>query len=70
MSLLGNNTIEKRVMAVVRSKITAAQESYNRQCLELEEQTREQHRQLDDKLESNKEAAAQELVNQIVGKFI
>lgn len=70
MKILGDNTIEKKVMAVVKSKITSAQKEYEDQCTRMEEQTQEAHKKLDEKLESDKEQVAKKLVDQICGKFI
>lgn len=54
-----DNTIEKRVMQVVKAKIKTAQAEYDSGVKELEE-----------KLEREKESLMEKLVHGIVGKFL
>lgn len=59
MSIFSDNTIEKRVMTVIRTKIVETQKEYDLGIKEIEAET-----------ELKKEKLADDLVNKIIGKIL
>lgn len=55
-------------MAVMKSRILAAQKNYEVECARLEKEHAEEKRRLENMLKSNKNAAADDLVESIIGK--
>lgn len=75
--MFNNNLIEKRVMAVIREKISLAQKEYNDGVEDLKtasseqkETIRQELRAVDERLSSDKIKLADNLVNGILQKIL
>ena len=68
--MFNNNTIRKKVLAIVEAKIAVAQKSYNDTCISLTSKHKKDIIDLNKKLQDNKEASANRLVESILGKIL
>lgn len=63
-----DNTIQKRVMQTIKTRITTAQKAYDEKCVSLEEKYETDLEVLNTKLANDKESVADSLVEGILGK--
>lgn len=63
-----DNTIENRVMKVVKARITTAQEKYEAKCAELDEDCKAQIEKIEAKRNTDKVLHAEELVQEILAR--
>lgn len=64
------DTIERRVMTAVRTKIASAEKEFSEGCTVLEDQHKVEIDLANKKLEDGKTTLADKLVNGIIGKFM
>lgn len=69
MDFFKDNTIEKRVMGVVKGMIATAQKQYEDGIKSLDEKFDDEVAILEERLDIDKTNLADSLVNNIVGKF-
>lgn len=65
-----DNTIEKRVMAAVRTKIKTAQDEFEKGCTVLQDQHKVEVDLANQKLQKGEADLSDKLVDSIIGKFI
>lgn len=64
------NVIERRVMSVIRERISTAQKEYDEKCVHLDNQYQKDLENLTTQLSESKEHEADRLVKVIVGKVL
>lgn len=70
MPFTRDNTIQKRVMAVVKARIANAQTEYDNGCVDLDEKFEEHVRVHAAERDNGKNALADDLVEKIIGRAI
>lgn len=70
MSLFKNNTIRKRVIAVIEDKINSAQKECDEEFRKIDENVVEKMKEITEKAISEREEVQERLINNILGKII
>lgn len=65
-----DKTIETRVLSVIKKKIADGQKKYEDTIVKIDKDTKEEIKSITAKAESAKVAAADKVVNDILGKII